>query len=176
METTTIDSRSKKRMFEEIKDKCKSRARASIFAYLISMLIVIVTIIFLERTLDPHEIKDIITFIVSIILLCMSGLFALLGYRFYKKIDSLDTPEQLLQNYKKKNRNLKILLLVFWLVLIGERFAKSVTDVKKLYECVLLGIVALAAVYLMFVIYTNDNLSRKDKEIIEQLHDLIDNK
>lgn len=106
----------------------------------------------------------------------MCGLFALLSYRHYKIIDSLDTPEKLLQNYEKRNRNLRIFLLVFWLVLIGERFAKSVTDAKNVYVCVLLGIVAVAAVYLMFVIFRDDRLSRKDKEIIEQLNDLIDKK
>lgn len=157
-------------LFEEIKDKCKSKARTDFFWNLLALLIVIATIIFFH---DSHEVNDIIFFICSVVFLGITIWLTLFSYRFYKRIGTLDTPELLLQHFEKKNRNLKIIFLVFWLFLIGEKFARNVTEIKIGYEYVLLGIVAVAAIYLMFVLSRDDKLSRKDLEIIEQLRELV---
>ena len=157
-------------LFEEIKDKCKLKARTDFFWNLLALLIVIAPIIFFH---DSHEVNDIIFFIASVVFLGITIWLTLFSYRFYKRIGNLDTPEQLLQHFEKKNRNLKIIFLVFWLFLIGEKFARNVTEIKIGYEYVLLGIVAMAAIYLMFVLSRDDKLSRKDLEIIEQLRELV---
>ena len=157
-------------LFEEIKDKCKSKARTDFFWNLLALLIVIAPIIFFH---DSHEVNDIIFFIASVVFLGITIWLTLFSYRLYKRIDNLDTPEQLLQYYEKKNQNLKIFFLVFWLFLIGEKFARNVTEIKIGYEYVLLGIVAVAAIYLMFVLSRDDKLSRKDLKIIEQLRELV---
>lgn len=157
-------------LFQEIKDKCKSKARTDFFGHLLVLLIILATIIFFH---DSHEVNDIIFFICSVVFLGITIWLTLFSYRFYKRIDHLDTPKQLLQYYEKKNRNLKIFFLVFWLLLIGEKFARDVTEIKIGYEYVLLGIVAVAAIYLMFVLSRDDKLSRKDLEIIEQLRELV---
>ena len=157
-------------LFKEIKETCKSKARTDFFWHLLALLFLIATIIFFH---DSHEVNDIIFFICSIVFLGITIWLTLFSYRFYKRIDNLDNPEQLLQYYEKKNRNLKIFFLVFWLLLIGEKFARDVTEIKIGYEYVLLGIVAVAAIYLMFVLSRDDKLSRKDLEIIEQLRELV---
>lgn len=173
METQASDNLNKMVLFEEIKRKCKSRARNELFTSLCLLLFVIVTFLLLERTHDPHESKNIIFYIFSIVFLCISGWLILFSYRFYKRIDTLGKPEQLLHHFEKKNRNLKIIFLVFWLFMIGEQFAKSATNIRLDYEYVLLGIVVVAAVYLMFVLSRDDKLSRKDLEIVEELRELI---
>ena len=103
METQASDNLNKMVLFEEIKRKCKSRARNELFTSLCLLLFVIVTFLLLERTHDSHESKNIIFYIFSIVFLCISGWLILFSYRFYKRIDTLGTPEQLLHHFEKKN-------------------------------------------------------------------------
>ena len=94
METNDLGGINQDELFEEIKDKCKSRAKGSIYITLIILIMAIAYLIYLGQRL--YDTKHIISFILWFIFGCIAGGIALHNYWFKKKIDNLNTPNQVL--------------------------------------------------------------------------------
>ena len=168
-----LDKLKKYELFKEIKDKCKSRALTELFWDVLAAII-IVALVFWGRALDSLKSDGISVFIISIVFGCIMVWAVLNHYRFYTKIKKLETPEQLLLCYEKKNRSLKFFFLVTSLIILGEKSVTAARNITIDYEFVLLGFVVVAMAYLYFVTSKDDRLSRKDQEIVEQLRELVE--
>ena len=74
METQSLDNRDRDKLLEQIKSKCKSRAKSSAFGILIVLIVTIVFLFYLGQRLD--DTKAISSFILWIVI----GCFRLLGF------------------------------------------------------------------------------------------------
>lgn len=168
METQSLDNRNRDKMLEQIKDKCKSRVkRSSTFGILIVLIVTIVFLFYLGQRLD--DTKTISSFILWIVIGCLAGWTVLYNYRFNKEIDNLDTPNQLLSRFKEYARTETITACIAWLLLIVDCFFSTSNQYFLAIE-VLLGFV----VCIIFYIKGYGRWYRRDKEIKEQLQELID--
>ena len=168
METQSLDNRNRDKMLEQIKDKCKSRVkRSSTFGILIVLIVTIVFLFYLGQRLD--DTKTISSFILWIVIGCLAGWTVLYNYRFNKEIDNLDTPNQLLSRFKEYARTETITACIAWLLIIVDCFFSTSNHYFLAIE-VLLGFV----VCIIFYIKGFGRWYRRDKEIKEQLQELID--
>jgi hypothetical protein len=117
----------------------------------------------------PFDTKDMISFVIWLVIGCIAGWFGLYNYRFKKKIDDLETPEQLLSWFRKNSLIEKIAGNASWLLIIVE----SVIHVN------LFSIIEAVAAFVIILVLTIKSYGpwyRKEKEIIEQLQELIEKK
>ena len=167
MEQIELDNLSKDELFEAIKDKCKSRAKGSIYVTLITLILVIVYLIYLGQKL--HDTKDIVSFILWLIFGCIAGVIALCNYRFKKKMDSPNTPNQVLSWFKKNLRIEIIFAIIAWLILIGDSIVSG-----PIYS--IIETVAAFVVVALLTFFGFGRWNRRDKEIMEELQELIEKK
>lgn len=167
METQSLDNRDRDKLLEQIKSKCKSRAKSSAFGILIVLIVTIVFLFYLGQRLD--DTIAISSFILWIVIGCLAGWTVLHNYRFKKEIDNLDTPNQLLSRFKEYARIETITACIAWLLLIVDYFLNA-SDHYFSAIGVLLGFV----VCIIFYIKGYGRWYRRDKEIKEQLQELID--
>ena len=167
MEIKDFDGINRDDLFEEIKDKCKSRAKGSIYVTLIILIMAIAYLIYLGQRL--YDTKDIVSFILWFIFGCIAGGVALCNYRFKKRIDNPNTPNQVLSWYKK-NLSIEIITgIVAWLILIGDSIVNG--PIFAIIETV-----AAFVVVTLLTFYGYGRWSRRNKEIIEQLQELAEKK
>ena len=104
-----------------------------------------------------------------ITIFCFGGWLLLFNYRSFKNIDSLDTPERLLHWFEKKHRYNMIL----WIV--GSIFLFAILLVHSGFNIWTIVGVALAIGIIALAYYSGEGpLSyRKDRDIIEQLRELV---
>ena len=167
METKDLDGMNRNELFEEIKDKCKSKAKISIYITLILLIIVIAYLIDLWQ--KPHDTKDIVSFILWFIFACIAGGVALCNYRFKKKVDNPNTPNQVLSWFKKNLRIEIISAIGAWLILIADSIVCG-----PIYS--IIETVSAFVVITLLTIYGYGRWNRRDKEIIEQLQELTEQK
>lgn len=174
METKDLDNLSQIELFEELKDKCKSKSRANIIVGLVLFILFIAGIIY--RRIFPFEYRHGIAYISFLIELaiigCACGLWALNNYRFLKKASSLYTPEKLMYWYEKRIRNDRIL---FFLCLIAYLLDICLCFLAPLW----LGLavfVALSVVGSLIYFKSDSSLWNSRNKILEQLQELIDMK
>lgn len=95
--------------FNEIKDKCKSRAKVGLYLWLAFLfLLILFLVVFLVVSIGykgyQNPLHRQITFMIYITLgICAAGWLLLNNIRFLKRANSLDTPDKLLDSYEKKN-------------------------------------------------------------------------
>ena len=167
METKDLDGINRDDLFEEIKDKCKSRAKGSIYVTLIILIMAIAYLIYLGQRL--YDTKDIVSFILWFIFGCIAIGVDLCNYRFKKKIDTPNTPNQVLSWFKKNLRIEIISGIVAWLILIGDSIVSG--PIFTIIETV-----AAFVVVALLTFYGYGRWNRRDTEIIEQLQELAENK
>lgn len=132
------------------------------------LLLLIVTIVYLAILGQKlYDVKDIIGFILWIFIGCIAGGLILYNYRFFKKIDKYDTPNQLLSWFKKNRRIEIICAIAVWLALIGD----SVVGGDFLSA---VGMVIAFIVVLFLTLKNFGQWYRRDKEVIEQLQELAE--
>ncbi len=152
-------------LFEEIKDKCKSRAKQSIYTLLIGIILAIVLLIYFGQRLSVA--KNMIEFIFWIVITVIGSWLILYNYRYKKKIDNLDTPNQLLPLFKKNTQIEIISGGVVWLLLIVLSF---VIDNHYMFITMLTSFLLV----LFMAIKGYGHWYSRGKEITEQLQELIE--
>lgn len=168
---------SRDELFEKIKRKCISRARADFYSGLFIFIIFIASFIYLIcRGTNLFDDANLFSTIFAIALVCMAGCVVLYSYWNKKKIEKMDNPSQFLHYYENKSQILIIITLVLCLIWLGMKFADFIKTATFDFEHVLLAIVFVASAYLFFQIYKPGSVNFRDMEIIEQLRDLIDKK
>ena len=165
METKDLEIRVKEEL-EMLKDRSKGVPYYSI----VTMFVLIAFLVFisLDPLLYPYQVKNT-SFIIFIVVLGCIGIGAFLfNYRLYKKLDTIETPDQLLNWFEKKIRVVDITGVVFLIVLI----AYFVVCGFKSYFPVIASITAL----IVYRLYNGSFLSRKEKKILDELKELVKNK
>ena len=167
METKGLDNLSRDESFEELKSRCKSNAKHDFYGGLMFLIVMILYLLFSnwERL---NETKSILFLIIWILLGCLSVCAVLYSYLLLRRIDNLDTPDQLLYRFEKKRRYNFIFLIAAWILLLC-------TDIVILgftYEGLAIWIVI--GVMLLFCFFKNLGWNGEEKEIIEELKDLVE--
>ncbi len=166
METNTLNNENRRELFEELKGKCKSMLKRDLYESIILILFIPLLFFTAQKLDDP---KNIIYFMLWITIFCFGGWLLLFNYRSFKNIDSLDTPERLLHWFEKKHRYNMIL----WIV--GSIFLFAILLVHSGFNIWTIVGVALAIGIIALAYYSGEGpLSyRKDRDIIEQLRELV---
>ena len=177
METKELENLNKDELFKVIKDKCKSRSQLSFYCGLLLLFLIVVSIIYtgIRGVLSLNDIDGIVSFLFFVLLGCAVGWSVLCNYRFIKKTDMIDTPEQLWYSYEKKIKNDKVFLIALGLVLIGNMFSYINYNGEN-NNYLRLGFWIVFFVSIFLVNYRNGFMSGKDKVIIEQLRELVEKK
>ena len=168
METKEMDNLSQTELFEELKGKCKSNAKRDFYGGLLLFIVAILYLLFPIRE-RPDETISMIYYIIWIVIGCASVWDALYNYRLLKKIDNLDTPDELLYHFEKKYRYNNIIFIAVWILLF-------IYIAMTGFVYVELAIWIVATVVILFCFYKNHGWFGKEKEIIKQLQELIDMK
>lgn len=172
METKESDNLNKAELFEVLKDKCKSIVKSEFYCGLIGLILVILTLLFRtgKRPDDPEFIVELMPWIVPwIVVVCLTGWVVLNSYLMLKRIDNLDTPDQLLRRFKKTCRYNTLFLSDAWIIMI---IFCAMTGVD--YWSLAFWIVF--TVVIIFGYYKNLGLFGTDKEMIKQLQELVEKK
>lgn len=169
METKELDNLSRTELFEVLKGKCKSIAKRDFYCWLICCCILVIPFFFTKIRLDCP--KNIFLFSFLIVIVCLGGWLTLFSYRFLKKSDNFDSPNQLLSWFKKKHRFSMILWVVSCIGLIGTYFSAYGLN----FEAYLGAGIVIVIIALVF--YTGGPLwYLKEQHIIERLQELIEKK
>ncbi len=179
MKPDEIANLNKEELFLQIKEKCKSRSRTNFYGGIIFLVAIIAIMAYAGLTSYPLDVNDIIFLVLNALLACMGVWLVLYSYRFSKKIDSLETPDQLLYNFEKHIRNGRIISVVCGLALIISQICYVYLgnggniDYGRFFTLIVL---AVAFILLFNYLHMSSGTVRgKDKEIIERLHELIEN-
>ncbi len=168
-------------MFEMLARKCKSRGVVSICIGLLFLILTVGIIIFIlkyhpERPYCDEE--DVICFLISFTVIGCALVSSIpYDYLYIKKIDSIDTPDQLMCLLKKRNRFEKVCFIVPMLVVIAcdfyDRF-RLYTFRTDLFHS--LWVLALVIVFFLcaFHVFKPEKMSYKEEEVVVELEDLID--
>lgn len=168
METGDSFNQGRDEMFEDLKQRCKSRAKAACSPMLITVIILLLVMSSLTFGLWGKGIDDISFYVFWLVFCCAGGLITLFNFRFAKKIDHLDTPDQLLESFKKHLRVELISGSVLWLFIIVDCFVRG-----NLFSVI--GSMFAFVLVLSLVIKGYGRWNRRDKEIIEDLQQLVEN-
>ena len=126
---------------------------------------------------------QIFSYVLLAVLVCAMGWLVYDNYRFLRLVDDLNTPEQLLYWYKKKNKSDRLLYFVSMVTLICGQIDTAVyygrDDISFLVISLIVGIPVI--VFIMIYWYwglKNDTFKyyRRDVEIIERLQELAEKK
>lgn len=170
MKPEELNSLNKDELFQMLKGKCKSRARISLYSWLILMLLYI----WLMYDFGFSNVT-VSTICLVVVMGCLIVWQALYDYLYIKRIDKLDTPNQLLYYFKKRNRNVTIIVAVSLLLWLGWWAIKAFGAVGSNFEYVML---AIAVAIIAYLVYSGNRpgsvRNPKDLEIIEQLEKLIE--
>ena len=171
METKELDNLSRTELFELFKAKCKSNAKRGICIGLIVLLSVVY--ILFTNWQRPDDTKSIIFFIFQIVIGCISGWAVLNNYLLLKRIDNLDTPDQLLYHLEKTHRYNLIGLFVLFIFFTGWFFVRG----SDFIDYVSGAICLVATVAILFCIfYKNSARNWLSKERRKQLQEHVEKK
>lgn len=168
METKELDNLSRTELFEELKGKCKSNAKRDFYGGLLLLILAILYLLYPIRE-SPDETISMIYYIFWTVMGCASAWEALYNYRLLKKIDNLDTPDELLYRFEKKHRYNIIIFIAAWIILF-------IYIAMTGFDYVYLAIWIVATVVILFCFYKNHGWYGNEKEIIKQLQELVDKK
>ncbi len=174
---------SKDESFERIKGECRTQAKRRLCGSLICLLLLIVLIVCIV-ILKPQEFEYYTNtfYICMLSVFCLAaGWFAVDNYRLLYRVDSLDTPEQLLHWYEKTINNKR---KVGWLIALGciSAFYPEVAYNIKYFDWIRISLdLTFKVAIIVFWLYAYykgylEDKSRRDEDIIDRLEDLIDRK
>lgn len=163
-----------------IKDVCRSQSRRGLCGLVVVLLLFIAAgIYFMTSRYQGGEVGDIAAIVFDLII-CFILLWGIVNNaRFLLKADSLDTPEQLLQQHEKRIKNDRRAALVCMLTVIislGGPYAFSNQEYPwSLIDWTMKAVLIALIIYF----YYNGNYLRysdRDNVITERLQDLIGSK
>ena len=168
METKELDNLSRTELFEVLKGKCKSNAKRDFYGGLMFLSLAILYLLFPNwEGLD--ESNPMIYFIFWIGFGCSSVWEAIYNYRLLKKIDNIDTPDELLYRIEKKHRYNIILFIAVWILLF-------IYTAMTGFNYVFLAFWIVATLVILFCFFKNLGWYGTDKEMIKQLRELVEKK
>ena len=166
MESAEINNLNRDEMFEMLKAKGKTSTNNYTYGLLLLLTVILLGMGFLWPI---QELKNEITFLISMILLCcLEGWLLLYNYRFKKKIDTIETPDQLLQCYEKKKRYENI--FGFYVLILIALFTINLGWHKGIF------LLAAALGSIIYFFMNGSYLNRKETKIVEQLRKLLEKK
>lgn len=174
METKELDNLSRDELFEKLKGMSKSILKRDLYCWLICWILVLPLLFFsAQRLLD--EPMSIPYFIIWMAIVCFGGWSLLFIFRSLMKVDKLDTPERLLYWFYRFEKSPRY-SLIFWLVLclFITRHSSLPSHVSGFedYLVIVVGFVIIALIFFRGAPW----LLRKEKDIIEQLIELVKKK
>ena len=173
METNTLDNFSRDEKFELIKAECRSQDKKGLWAWAFALFLflIIAVVVVLAK--------------VRIIYLCMLLPFGVLFvwsavsyYWFLHRLDSLDTPEQLLHSFHKKLSNQRNASYLQILGLVG-LLMYPIPDICRDGEWLWLILPITFLAILIYSYFRGDFVpykTRRDEEILSRLENLVENK
>ena len=171
METKELSNLNRDELFKVLKDKCKSIVKRDLYCWLLcSILVIPLLFSTAQRLLDGPV--SIPYYIFGIVIVCLGVWSLLFNVRYLDKVDKIGTPGQLLYWFVKRPRY----NLIFWLILCvfisrhssPSSHGSSFEDYLAVFICFV--IIAL-------IVYRGAPwLIRKEKDIIEQLIELVKKK
>ena len=169
METETTDNQNREELFETLKGKCITKVKRSIPFGIMFLIIAVCLILFWSH------IKGISWFWMAIG--CWAVWFVLSNYWYQKKIEGIDTPDQLLCEFDKNNRTNRIGTIVLWFVLMGIALIIAIVNADlSSWMAVFVFVGTGIAGYLMNESSQMRKAKERDEEFREQLEDLIEKK
>lgn len=162
-------------LFNDLKEKCKSRAKFHFYVGLILLFLVFAGVIYCGFHVVRYDfdIRDIVFFLLFTVLCCAVSWFVLNNYRFLHKTGTLHTPDELLYQYDKKIRNDRMFYCLILLVFCGNTFYTSSYGSQHLSTLIVgLAILTVLCALVIYIYFKHGYMSRSDKEIIEQLQEL----
>lgn len=175
---------SKEESFERIKDESRSQAKRRLCGSLICLLIFMISIICIVIW-RPQEFEYYTNnfYICLLSVFCIAaGWYAVNNLRFLRLVDTLGTPEHVLQCYEKTINNNRKAGYLFLLGCIGSFYPDIAYNFKyldltwTLMELTLTVAIIGLWVYLYFKFEFWVYKTRRDEEITDRLQDLIDMK
>ena len=168
METNELENLKRNKLFEDLKGKCKSCVKRDLYGLLLCWPLIILLFFATLRQDNP---KSILFFICWIVIFCLGGWLTFFIFRFFKKVDNLDTPDRLLYWFEKRHRYNLIAWLVSCIGIIGAYLINFGSIIW-----VILG-AAIFIVIIVLIYYSGGPLwYHKEKDIIEQLRELVEKK
>ncbi len=171
METNTLDSESRSERFELIKAECRSQAKLRLWifaaALLIPMFLFIGVVVVAQNRLRLTPLCLALVFGVSFLWSIV------IDYRFLKRLDNLNTPEELLHCFEKKLSNQRNSTYLASLGLVG-----LIIDPFE-WMWVTLTFAAVVVAFLIYSYFKGDYVqykSSREDEILSRLEELVENK
>lgn len=173
METNTLDNQSRSERFERIKAELWLQEKKGLWAWAFALFLflIIAVVVVLAK--------------VRIIYLCMLLPFGVLFvwsavsyYWFLHRLDSLDTPEQLLHSFHKKLSNQRNASYLQILGLVG-LLMYPIPDICRDGEWLWLILPITFLAILIYSYFRGDFVpykTRRDEEILSRLENLVENK
>ena len=170
MKLEELEGLNRDQWFDELKGKCKSRADLNLCFGILVLVLIIIALLSRLGYSDINRI-DIVPFVGFIALGCLMAFLTWNNYRFHKRADSLNTPDQLLHMYEKTVQNNNRCWLAFALLIACEEIIKA--HFNGQYFWLKLGIL-LIAIIVAIVLYKKELINQRDKQIIRALRELTE--
>ena len=159
--------------FGIIKDVCRSQSKRVVgFLVVVLLLITLAGIYFFTFNFQGNDIGDIATVCFELVI-CFALIWGIVNnLRFLQVVGSLDTPQQLLLQHEKREKNDRKAALVCMLaVVVSLGGPYSFTDWSWGYWAMKAILIALILIFYFKGIYMRS--SDRDNEISERLQELI---
>lgn len=159
--------------FGIIKDVCRSQSKRVVgFLVVVLLLITLAGIYFFKFNFQGHGIGDIAAICFETVI-CFALIWGIVNnLRFLRMVGSLNTPQQLLLQHEKREKNDRRAALVGMLAVVaGLGGPYSFTDSSWGYWAMKAILIALILIFYYNGIYMRP--SDRDKEITERLKELI---
>lgn len=176
MEQVELENLSKVELFEEIKDRCKSRLKFDLYSGVFVLLFILALgLLVIVQDPHPYRIGTYLMASVYVFWACFAVWLMLFSYRLYKRITAIDTAEGLLFCYEKKIRNDRVGRFLASTGLLVSQLCFALNHGDDLGLLIIMIVLSVALlVWLYYLIFKQGSDSAKDKEIIEELKDLVD--
>lgn len=173
METNTLDNFSRDEKFELIKAECRSQDKKGLWAWAFALfLFLIIAVVVVLGKVRIIYICMILPFGVSFVWSAVNY------YWFLHRLDSLDTPEQLLHSFHKRLSNQRNASYLQMLGLVG-LFMSPIPDIYSDGEWLWLIFPITILAFLIYSYFKGDYVQYKtsrDEEILSRLEDLVGKK
>ena len=163
METKELDNLSRDELFEMLKANCKSNTRVNFLFILIALFFLILVLIWCRPAFFKASIIYHILFLT--VFGCMVGFSIMYNYRLHKRIDTIETPDQLLNLLESKQRFENIQGFVAFLLLIVYDIVAGF-DYRVAIGC--------AAGGLLYYLMNGTFVSHREIKLLEEVRDFVD--
>lgn len=177
MKTENFDNLSRSEKFERIKGACRKQAKKGICLEIVFFILFIILIFNLSWANRDYGTGYTIYGCVALFFLVALALFAVETFRFLKHLASVNTPEQLLQSFKRINN---IGRRVFYLGSLGLIALLAIDYIIHNDDGVVLGMnLSLVVIMIAMLIYSyfDDDImfrSLYDNPVSEYISELTD--